>query len=447
LVVIFIFLINILFSLGYTEFKKEIVYEFYLLLGLLCAFCLLIVSCRNLFLFFILVEGVSFLLIGAICFSNTKTSFEVATKFFVLSGFFTLIGLLGALIIYSLIHTLDYRLLNIVSSDLFFKNLEFLNYFELKLLSVGVILIVCSVLFKLGAFPFHVYVADLAGECLYPLLYFFLIPLKLVFFFVLTLFYFIFVHLYVQFGYIMLFSGLSSILVGAKSAFGENELKRFLAFTSINQFGFPLLALSVPSAAAVGAAYIFIFVYCLSMVLFLFVPMQCFTKNNREAFIYLNHFAYYSNFDLNFFNYKNLIPGDKEDFTAHLINNKHYFGYQFKTIILIFSFIGIPPFLGFGAKFMIFYCLILFHHYFIVLLVLLISLISAAYYLNLIYKIFNKKEGTTIFSLDEAFLKFRPFKFLQYIYNFFFIVFIISGFYILDTAVLLWVIVNLISSI
>lgn len=285
----FLFVVNLWYASAYTKFKKNLSYEFYLLLGLLCGFTLLCVSCKNFFLLFLLIEGISFMLVGLVCFSNSKTGFEVSLKFFVLSGIFTIIGFLGCSIVYGCIHTLDFRAARLISSALASRELLFSSG-HVELLNFGVLLIFISLLFKLGSFPFHSYVADYASESLYPLLFFFLVPLKIGFFYVLTSIFITFVHMQGYASWVFLFCGLSSIVVGAKCAVGETELKKFLAFTSINQFGFALLALTVPSFLAVAASYVFVVVYGLSMVLF-FCTYEVFFKIQFWSFFVYESFC------------------------------------------------------------------------------------------------------------------------------------------------------------
>lgn len=116
-------------------------------------------------------------------------------------------------------------------------------------------------------------------------------------------------------------------------------------------------------------------------------------------------------------------------------NNKDMFGYQFHAIIIIFSFIGIPPLPGFGAKYLIFYNLFMNHNYTIVFFTLIVSLISAYYYFNLIFKMFNKNE-TTLFLIKEEFYKFVPTRLAENMYLYLFFTFIFVSFLILDGALL-----------
>lgn len=258
------------------------------------------------------------------------------------------------------------------------------------------------------------------------------------FFFVLTFLFITFSHMLGLSSWIFLFCGFSSILVGAKSAVGENEIKKFLAFTSINQFGFALLALTVPSFLAVAAAFIFVIVYAISMVIFFYIPMRSFGKNNREAFLFMNHFAYYSNFtrrrfNADFFTSPNFYFGGvntKEEFK----DANERMGPELKVLVVIFSLIGVPPLPGFGAKFLIFFVLIAYGHAVIVFFTLLVSLISAYYYLNIIYKIFNKSESSS-FALAENYFKFDKNFVLEQFFIFLNIIFLFLSFFVLDVLI------------
>src|SRR6201999_2931605 len=102
-----------------------------------------------------------------------------------------------------------------------------------------------------------------------------------------------------------------------------------------------------------------------------------------------------------YYNYSHNVDNNDKRF----LPIRELFGPQFRFLFIVFSLIGIPPFPGFGAKFLIFFVLISNHHTAVVVFVLLISLISAYYYLNLIYKMFNKSESSS-FKASEAYFKF-----------------------------------------
>jgi len=153
--------------------------------------------------------------------------------------------------------------------------------------------------------------------------------------------------------------------------------------------------------------------------------MHSFDRNNEEAFLYLNHFSYYSEMDRYAFSWYD--TKELPNLKVNIHNKESLFGYQFQLIIIIFSFIGIPPLPGFGAKYIIFYNLFMNHNYTIVFFTLIVSLISAYYYFNLIYKMFNKNE-TTSYLINQEFFKFVPSLEASTLNLYIFLVFLFSSF-------------------
>lgn len=168
-----LFIINIFFSFSYVYFNKKLSYEFYILLAFAYVFLLMCLICRNLFLLLILIEGLSLSLIGCICFARNKFAYEIALKFFILSAIFTVLGIFGTLLILMVAHTLDYRSLSFVSCFSLMGPINLFIGVEKIVLLLGVVLVISALLFKLGAFPFHAYVADFAAAAAYPMLFFF----------------------------------------------------------------------------------------------------------------------------------------------------------------------------------------------------------------------------------------------------------------------------------
>ena len=50
----------------------------------------------------------------------------------------------------------------------------------------------------------------------------------------------------------MIFAALASIILGAVAAIGQTNIKRLLAYSSINNVGFALIGLAAGGAAGVG---------------------------------------------------------------------------------------------------------------------------------------------------------------------------------------------------
>ena len=158
------------------------------------------------------------------------------------------------------------------------------------------------------------------------------------------------------------------------------RIKRLFAYSTISHVGFILLALSVNSIESIQA--------------FIFYLMQ-YSLSNLNAFIIILSIGYSLYFYVNDNKeYKQLL--DKNNSPIQLISQmKGYFhinpALALSLAITIFSFVGIPPLIGFFAKQMVLSAALDSGYVFITLIAILTSVISAVYYLNIIKVIFFEK--------------------------------------------------------
>jgi NADH-ubiquinone oxidoreductase chain 2 len=177
-----------------------------------------------------------------------------------------------------------------------------------------------------------------------------------------------------------LVSSLLSLIVGTVLGLTQIRIKRLFAYSTISHVGFILLALSINSIESIQA--------------FIFYLMQ-YSISNLNAFIILlsigfSLFYYVNKTD----EYKQL--SEKENSPIQLISQlKGYFYINpvlaLSLTITIFSFVGIPPLIGFFAKQMVLSAALDSGYVFLVLVAILTSVISAVYYLNIIKQVFFDK--------------------------------------------------------
>lgn len=248
-------------------------------------------------------------------------------------------------------------------------------------------LIIMSVgfLFKVSAAPFHFWSPDVYdGIPTIVTTYVAIIAKISIFAFLLELVYYT-EYYYFDFSWksILLLSSLFSLIVGSVLGLTQFRIKRLFAYSTISHVGFILLALSINSAESIQSYIFYILQYSIS---------------NLNAFMILVSIG----FSLYLYTYEdredkeNLI--DKNNSPIQLINQiKGYFNINpfiaVSLAITLFSFVGIPPIIGFFAKQMILSSALDSGYVFMTLIAILTSVIGAAYYLNLVKQIFFYKDS------------------------------------------------------
>jgi NADH-ubiquinone oxidoreductase chain 2 len=180
-------------------------------------------------------------------------------------------------------------------------------------------------------------------------------------------------------------SSLLSLIIGSVVGLTQFRIKRLFAYSTISHVGFILLALSINSIESIQA--------------FLFYLMQ-YSISNLNAFIILISIGfslyYYVNDNKE---YKELT--DKNNSPIQLISQIKGFFFinpvlAISFAITIFSFVGVPPLIGFFAKQMVLSAALDNGYIFLTLVAILTSVISAVYYLNIINQVFFDKPEYTI---------------------------------------------------
>jgi NADH-ubiquinone oxidoreductase chain 2 len=149
------------------------------------------------------------------------------------------------------------------------------------------------------------------------------------------------------------------------------------AYSTISHVGFILLALSINSIESIQA--------------FIFYLMQ-YSISNLNAFIILISIGFSLYFYINDSDeFKQL--ADKNNSPIQLISQMKGYFYinpvmSLSLAVTIFSFVGIPPLIGFFAKQMVLSAALDNGYVFLALVAILTSVISAVYYLNIIKQVF-----------------------------------------------------------
>lgn len=146
---------------------------------------------------------------------------------------------------------------------------------------------------------------------------------KFVIFIVLMRVVFIFFFFNIFFSYLFKVVGFFSIIIGSVGALTQQKIKRFVAFTSINQLGLILLGTAFDFLNIFGSLFALI-VYILTNIIFFAIILSMREKKQHVFISYLS---------------------DLHNFFISSPANTIY------LTISILSMSGIPPFLGFFSKY------------------------------------------------------------------------------------------------
>jgi len=372
--------------------------EYALIIVFILCGAVFLISTGDLISIFLSIELQSYgLYILSTLYRDSESATASGLTYFLLGGLSSCFILLGSSLIYANSGTTSLENIYIITSISEITDLPMIMYwYQPYYLHLALIIMSVGFLFKVSAAPFHFWSPDVYdGIPTIVTTYVAIIAKISIFAFFLELVYYTEYYI-LDFSWknILLLSSLFSLIIGSVLGLTQFRIKRLFAYSTISHVGFILLALSINSAESIQSYIFYILQYSLS---------------NLNAFIILVSMG----FSFYLFVYKekelqeNLV--DKNNSPVQLINQiKGYFYVNpfisISLAITLFSFVGVPPMVGFFAKQMILSAALDSGYIFMSLVAILTSVIGAAYYLNLVKQIFfykgNYKMNPSVKNLD-----------------------------------------------
>ena len=357
-----IFLIGAFFTLllsrDYME-QNENISEYFALILLSTSGMMFIASAiefMSLFIGFEIMSIAVYILSGF----NKKSvqSTESGIKYLVLGGFSSAILLFGIALLYG------------ATGSIYFKDI--ISAFDYKsiLYVTGSIMVLTGFLFKIGAAPLHQWVPDIYEGAPTPVTAFMSVAVKAAGFAILLRVLFEGVNItHHGVSTAILIVSILTMTIGNISAITQRSIKRMLAYSSIAHAGYALIGIIAQLNGEPNA---------LSGVLYY---LYAYTLMNMGAFAIL---CYLSRENRSFNDYEQ-ISGlwQRKPYTAICL------------AIFMFSLAGIPPTIGFFAKYRIFLSAVEAQLYLLVVIGIINSVISAYYYLRVLVYAFMHKEQHT----------------------------------------------------
>lgn len=362
------------------------------------------ISVNDMLLVYVFLELQSLCLyvLAAFGFESIRSA-EASLKYFFFGAQFSGLFILGWIFLYyntGLSNFLDYF-------DYFYLFKKINKVFgkpyldKIIICSFGAFLLVFSLVCKLGLFPAYFWMVDVYDGSSNISVFFFSVFPKLILVTFLARLHVIFEPLLQMnlFLFFYMFVAIGSILFCSVLNFSQWRIKRFMAFSSVVNLG-----------------YIILFFTCMNISEEFFVGLFL----NLFAYITLvsSFFIIYLNLRILNRSVNNVVSDINELF---LLKNSGNMG-AFLIGLIMLSFAGVPPLLGFFGKFYLLIYLIEHGAPILVALVLLGSLLSSFYYIRLARILFNFNSGFLIVSGISGFIYFLLFilLFIQIFFSFIF---------------------------
>ena len=221
----------------------------------------------------------------------------------------------------------------------------------------GLVFVFAGIAFKIAAVPFHMWTPDVYEGAPTPVTTLFATAQKVAAVaMLLRIAMGAMAPAVLEWRQIVIFAGLASIVLGAAGAIGQGNIKRLLAYSSINNIGFALLGLGAGTREGVAAMLTYMAVYVV-MTLGSFLVVL----NMRD------------------------VDGRSVESIASLGGlSQSRKGLALAFAIFMFSLAGIPPLFGFWAKFVVFDALVGAGLWPLAAIGISASVIGAFYYLKII---------------------------------------------------------------
>ena len=321
---------------------------------------LCLIGFKDFFMFFIGLEILSipvYVLVGSRKAEHLAS--EAALKYFFTGSFATAILLFGIALVFGATGSFNLNEIGFaVMSGLYTP----------ALMIAGVLLIIASLLFKVGAFPFHFWNADVYEGSSKGVMAYMSTVVKIAGFIALyKLIKTTFGNLSDHWMYFMYAVIIASLFIGYFSGLKQTSLKRLMAFSGISNTGIALLSIMNGTESGERSLVIFLLGYGASSLILLFISQVVSEEDDRIS-------------SLEGIGYKNPLLG-------------------FSLLVALLSLSGIPPFTGFFGKFLLIKDIIQLHPV-LGIAAILSSVIGAYIYLRLILLIFSKQTPPEKISLD-----------------------------------------------
>ena len=329
--------------------EHEILKGEYFILGLFAVLGMMVmISANSLLTVYLGLELLSLSLYAMVAMNrDSPLASEAAMKYFVLGALASGMLLYGISMIYGITGVIDLQGIAAVTAAQTDVSL---------LLVFGLVFVIVGVAFKFGAVPFHMWVPDVyEGSPTAVTLFVSSAPKIAAFAMAIRLLADGLQPLLLDWRGMLIIMSILSMAAGNIIAISQTNIKRMLAYSTIAHVGFLFLGLLSGTAQGYAGSMFYVMVYAL-MSIGAFGMIILMGRKGFEA--------------------------DRlEDFKGLASRNSWF---AFVMLILMFSMAGVPPFLGFWAKWFVIKEVVAIGHIWLAAVAVVFSVIGAYYYLRIV---------------------------------------------------------------
>lgn len=330
-------------------------FEYPILMALSVLGMMVMVSASNLITLYMGLELMSLALyVIAALRRDSLRSTEAGLKYFVLGSMSSGLLLYGASLTYGFAGTTDFA--GILST---------LGHGVPLGLLFGLVFMLAGLAFKVSAAPFHMWTPDVYEGSPTPVTAFFATAPKVA---AIALFgrliHDAFGAIPGDWGQVIAALAVLSMFLGAIAAIGQRDIKRLMAYSSIAHMGYALIGLAVGTEAGIQATLVYMTIYVVTNIgTFAFILSMERGGRPISSIEALNQF------------------GKAEPAKALAV------------LVLMFSLAGVPPFIGFFAKYSVLMAAVNAGMVWLAVAGAVASVIGAFYYLRIVYFMYFGKES------------------------------------------------------
>ena len=334
-------------------------FEYPILVALAAVGMMMMVSAGDLMSLYMGLElqSLSLYVVAAMRRDSVKST-EAGLKYFVLGALSSGLLLYGASLVYGFAGTTRFAGIIQVAEQ---------GHMSIGML-FGLVFMISGLAFKVSAVPFHMWTPDVYEGSPTPVTAFFATAPKMA---AMGLFARLLFDAFgadvADWSQVIALLAVASMFLGAVAAIGQRDIKRLMAYSSITHMGFALMGLAAGTEFGVQAMLVYLAIY-VTMNVGTFAFILSMERDGAPVT------------DINALN----LYARKEPARALAV------------LVLMFSLAGVPPMLGFFAKFYVLNAAVSAGLTWLAVLGVIASVISAFYYLRIVYYMYFGEEGSEL---------------------------------------------------